>query len=397
MKLFLQFGHGMMDHSRYLIESWGEGTVILSPRDMTTSQIERLSDDILRRCGKTRLDPQFYDPRRDHHRLVKHDYWPNDFDTNAFLSGPPLTSLLDKLMEINELAKVDKMILPGLYGERIDDNWLAVQDAIISEAEHTITHLPRIATVCLSAEALRFEDQVEMLLNASEDWNVAGYYVVPEHPRGGYLADDPMWLTNLLFLCAGLKQQGKEVVVGYANHQLLALACANIDALASGTWLNVRSFTTVKFQEPELDEVSRRVKWYYCPQTLSEYKLPFLDMAYRHGAISHFITGPEYASNHSDVLFAGAQPSTTNYSEPQSFRHYLTCLRHQCMTSRKESFGDTVDQQKRLLDDADACIRLAHRVGVKGQDRDFADIIDVNRVAIDAFAEARSFVMEKLW
>jgi len=206
-----------------------------------------------------------------------------------------------------------------------------------------------------------------------------------------------MWLTNLLFLCAGLKQQGKEVVVGYANHQLLALACANIDALASGTWLDVRSFTTVKFQEPELDEVSRRVKWYYCPQTLSEYKLPFLDMAYRHGAISHFITGPEYASNHSDVLFAGAQPSTTNYSEPQSFRHYLTCLRHQCMTSRKESFGDTVDQQKRLLDDADACIRLAHRVGVKGQDRDFADIIDVNRVAIDAFAEARSFVMEKLW
>lgn len=397
MELFLQFGHGMMDHSRHLIESWGEGTVILSPRDMTKSQIDRLSDDIIRRHGKILIDPQFYDPRGDHHGLVKHDYWPNDFDTSAFLSGPPLTSLLEKLTEINELAKVDKMILPGLYCERIDDDWLAVQDAIVGEAEHTITHLPRIATICLSAEVVRFEDQVETLLNASENWNVTGCYVVPEHPGGLYLADDPMWLTNLLFLCAGLKQQGKEVVVGYASHQLLALVCANIDALASGTWLNVRSFTTGKFQEPEVDEVSRRVKWYYCPQAFSEYKLPFLDMAFRRGVIGQFVTAQEYASNYSDVLFAGAQPSTTDYSESQSFRHYLTCLRYQCITSRKRSFSDTVDHQKQLLDDAEACIRSAHRAGVRGQGRDFADIVDVNRAAIDAFVEARSFVMERLW
>lgn len=397
MRLFLQFGHGMMDHSRQLIENWGEGTVILSPRDMNESQIDRLSTDILERKGTTLLDPQFYDPRGDHHGLVKHDYWPRDFNTSAFLSGPPLTALLDKLIKINDLAKVDKVILPGLYCERVDDDWLAVQDAIIGEAEHAITHLPRVATICLSAEVLRFEDQIEMLLNASEEWNVSGYYVVQEHPSGSYLADDPMWLTNLLFLCAGLKQQGREVVVGYASHQLLCLACADVDTLAVGSWLNVRSFTTGKFQEPDEDEISRRVKWYYCPQTLSEYKLPFLDMAFRRGVLTQLATGPEYGSRYSDVLFTGAQPSTTDYSELQSFRHYLTCLHHQCMTARKASFSDTVDHHRQMLDSAEACIRATHRAGVRGQNRDFENIIDVNRAAIDAFVEARSFVMERLW
>ncbi len=397
MKLFLQFGHGMMDHCRHLIGSFGNTSVLLSPRDLTENQIESLSNDIHELGGSTLIDPQFYDPRADHHGLVKHDYWPDDFDTSIFLSGPPLSTLLKKLIDLNNLGKTNKFILPGLYCDRMDDDWLEIQSAIIDESVHLISDKQRIATVCLSGETIRFEDQIEVLLNASEEWDVDGYYVVAEHPNGTYLADDPIWLSNLLTLCSGFKLQERQVIVGYSNHQLLCLACAGVDAIAAGTWLNVRSFSTEKFQEPDAESVSRRVKWYYCPQTLSEYKLPFLDMAFRRGVLGSLAVLQEYNSHYADVIFAGAQPSTTNYSEQQSFRHYLTCLRHQCSTASRSSFSETINYHSALMDDVEGMIKVAHRAGVRGQNRDFADFVDVNRAAIDAFIDTRGFVLERLW
>ena len=101
-----------------------------------------------------------------------------------------------------------------------------------------------------------------------------------EHPTSDYLADDPLWLGNLLNLSAGLKLQGREVVVGYCSHQMLCLAAANVDAIASGTFLNVRSFSTNRFQQPEEDSKGKRANWYYCPQALSEYKIAFLDLGF---------------------------------------------------------------------------------------------------------------------
>lgn len=397
MNFILQFGHGMMEHCRHLINQWENGTVIFSPRDMTERQIDTLSTDIQKLGGNTLLDPQFYDPHGDHHGLVKHDYWPENFNTSVFLSGPQLTTLIEKIVQLNTLAKTNKVLLPGLYCERVDDDWLSVQESIINESKNIIEDKPILATVCISGEALRFEDQIEMLLNASEEWDVDGYYLVPEHPNGTYLADDPIWLTNLLTLSSGFKIQGREVLVGYSNHQMLCLSCAKVDAIAAGTWLNVRSFSTTKFQEPESDSISRRVKWYYCPQTMSEYKLPFLDMAFTRGVLDSFASPPECNSNYADVLFGGAQPSTTSYNEQQSFRHYLSCLRSQCIMSSNGSFQETINYHQKNLDDVERMIREAHRAGVRGQDRDFANIIDVNRVAIQALVDTRGFILERLW
>lgn len=397
MRFYLQFGHGMMEHCRHLIRKWNEGTVVLSPRDLNREQIDALAQSICDSGGATLLDPQFYDPRGDHHGLVRHDYWPDTFDTSTFLTGPPLSNLIGKLIDLNTVARTSKIILPGLYGERVDDDWLAVQSAIIEESATQIRDKDKLATVCLSGEALRFEDQVEVLLNASEEWDVEGFYVVPEHPNGSYLAEDPLWLTNLLLLCSGLKLQNREVIVGYSGHQMLCLACANVDAIAAGTWLNVRSFGVGKFQEPDADSVSRRAKWYYCPQALSEYKIPFLDMGFRNGGLSRLMPPEELSSEYAHILFSGAQPSTTNYSEQQSFRHYLTCLYSQCRTAGKNSFQETVAHQRDILDTAERVIREAHRAGVRGQDRDFREIVDVNRVAIETFVNSRGFTLERRW
>ena len=397
MELYLQFGYGMMGHCKHLISRWGRGTVILSPRDLTREQMQRLGSQIVEMGGRNLVDPQFYDPRATHRRLVNHDYWPEDFHTSMLGGGPELVALLEQLRCLNDSAQADRFIVPGLYAERVDDDWLAVQESIISEAANVVGDRPRLATVCLSGEALRFEDQVEMVINAAEEWNVSGVYVVPEHPGNRYLVEDPMWVGNLLVLCSGLKLQGKSVVVGYCSQQMLCLAAARVDAIASGTWLNVRSFTRAKFQELEHEEISRRAKWYYCPQALSEFKVPFLDMAYRFGILDLLRAGDSFGSDYAQVLFSGAQPTSTDYSEQQSHRHYLQCLRQQCLLSSRGSYKETVDAQLSMLDRAESLINELHRNGVRGQDRDFGNIIDVNRSALAALEHARGFVLERIW
>ena len=46
MELALQFGWGMMAHSRTLVQEWGGGAVILSPRDLNGDQLLRLGRDV---------------------------------------------------------------------------------------------------------------------------------------------------------------------------------------------------------------------------------------------------------------------------------------------------------------------------------------------------------------
>lgn len=210
------------------------------------------------------------------------------------------------------------------------------------------------------------------------------------------MVDDPVWLANLLILCSGLKLQGKEVIVGYCSHQMSCLAAANVDAIASGTWLNVRAFNRNKFVETDDDSTSRRTKWYYCYQSLSEYKIPFLDMAYNAGVLNTM--QPEASlDTYASMLFSGAQPSTTDYNEQYSFRHYLSCLRHQAIQSKLSTFRETIANQNAILDSVERTIRDLHQNGVRGQDRDFVNIIDVNRAALQTLANNRGFVLDRSW
>ncbi len=397
MELYLQFGYGMMGLCRHFIERWKGGTVILSPRDLTGEQIQRLGKEIIERGGRTLVDPQFYDPRSTHYRLIDHDYWPGDFNTNMLSERSAVVDLLRRLLRLNEDACADRFIVPGLYCNHVNDLWLIIQDTLIAESARVVTDRPRIATVCLSGEVLRLEDQIEIIINAAEKWDVSGVYIVPEHPRNQYLVEDPVWVGNLLILCSGLKLQEKEVIVGYSNHQMLCMATARVDAIASGTWLNVRSFTTDKFHEVEPGEISRRAIWYYCPQAFSEYRVPFLDMAYRFGILELLRPEASLGSNYADILFSGVQPTSTDYSESKSFRHYLQCLHEQSLLVSRRTYRETFDVYHSMLNDAESLLKNLRQHGVYGQDRDFGKIVDVNRSALAALDHARGFVLERVW
>lgn len=398
MDLYLQMGHGMMAHAKELIKKWNGGTVVLSPRDMNREQMEKFSQEIKGIGGDILVDPQFYLPRADHPKLVGHSFWPREFETNAFFSGSGLQRMLQTLWDdYNKKFGSKYFILPGIFTSAIDENWKSFNEMFIQESTGKSFNIPFLATLCLSSDVLMSEDQIHEILECVEDWEVAGFYIVPQHPGSLYLVENTVWLANLLDLCAGMKNLKKKVIVGYSNHQALCLAAAKVDAIASGTWINVRMFPLEKFNSPEEDSTSRRTTWYYCPQSLSEYQVTFLDMAHRAGILDKLKTDNSFQSEYADILFAGARPSLVKFSERDAFRHYLQCLKIQAKQASRGSFNETLNGLFIQFEAAGQLLKLFRSNGVRGKYRDFSEVLDINISALDSFKNTRGFIFGKKW
>ncbi|MCC7179566.1 MAG: hypothetical protein IT177_14395 [Acidobacteria bacterium] len=397
MELGLQFGYGMMDHCRSLIAAWGGGTAVLSPRDLNGDQLKRLAVS-LKALPNARVlvDPQVYLPHSDHERLCSHDYWPRDYQTGAFWVGTGLSHLVDRLCALNDELGSSAFIVPGLLAQRIDDDWLATQRLVLEEASSKAQR-PIFMTLALGADAVKDQDQITQLLDAAADWKPDGYYLVCEHPGGKYLVDDPDWLANVLDLVAGLKLLNRYVMLGYCNQQMLIAASAKADAICSGTWMNVRSFPPDKFRTQYDDEVRQRATWYYCPQALSEYKIPFLDIAHRLKMLNRMGPPPILGSSYADGLFTGAKPSTVGFTEQNAFRHFLQCLHSQAAAAAQPTFDDTVAEHERTLNEAEDVLRALAAGNVRGQLRDFAELVDVNRAALGILGATRGPMLRRRW
>ncbi len=225
-----------------------------------------------------------------------------------------------------------------------------------------------------------------------------GYYIVCEHPSGDYLVEDPIWLANILDLTAGLRLSGAKVVLGYCNHQMLAAHVAGANAICSGTWMNVRSFPPDKFRSAYDEEIRRRATWYYCPQALSEYKIPFLDVAHQQGVLDLMKPAPEVDGGYVDHLFSGMQPSSVKPSEQTAFRHYLHALRAQANAlDDATGYDEAQAGQDQMLNNADDLLGKLASNGVLGANRDFRDCVEVNRAALTVLDTLRGPMLRRKW
>lgn len=398
MDLYLQMGHGMRGVATTLLGQWGGGAAILSPRDMDHTQVVAASREVHSVKGRVLIDPQCYTRDADHGRLNAHGYWKafREIPTGDFVGKDGARAILKPLLALVKEASADALILPGLMTQKISVDWLKYHESIWTVANELAPALDCYSTIALGSEVLGDEVQVEAIIDGTEAWQVKGYYLVPEAPSN-YLIEDPNWLSNLLLLVAGLRQQGREVIIGYCSHQLLCLSAANATAIASGNFVNVRTFPIDKFFEKEEGAISRRSIWYYCPQALSEYKMPFLDMAHRNKVLDKLRAVAPLEDRYSAPLFTGVQPSTVNWAEPAPFLHYLHSLRAQCREASKKTFEDSVAHHKGLLATARQVTKLLSQNQIYGQDRDFKDCIDVNVAAIDYLTKARGPVLKKYW
>jgi hypothetical protein len=396
MKLYLQMGHGMQTMCKDLSEAWGEATVILSPQNIyPTNKLLPFAASLRKANGTVLFDPQLYAPRNYQKNLQTHDYWPQS-DFTSIESGD-CRELLTKLAEINAELKCDAFILPSSIVNRIDDRWSKIQGAIADQSRQLAGGQRLLLTIALGKDVLSDDSQIESIVLSAKHWDIDGVYIVCEHPEKHYLVDKPIWVANLLSLVAGIKRIGKEVVVGYANHQMLPLALAKCDAIAAGNFLNVRWFQPEHFKTTENADPSRRATWYYCPQALSEFKVAYLDVAHRSGILGTMATPAQMVNKHSHMLFGEATPSSTNFGEGDSFKHYLHCLRIQCELASKSTYVETRNSQFAQLETAARILKGLHDERIKGQDRDFSEICDVNEAAIQIFDKEFGFAMAREW
>lgn len=388
MKLYFQCGSGVKKLAEKLSLSMPGGTYILSPRDLTEkSQLAFASR--LRKIGNSVLfDPQLYAPHSDKKNFQTYAYWPIGFVTK----DAPWQQLIAKLAELNDKLGTSAFILPALACERVGTSYLLQQDAIFDAASDVLRE--KHATICLKQNVLLDTNQVEKLLLATASWPVRGIYLIAEHPDNDYFVDSPVWMLNLLKLCSGLAIQGKKVVLGYANHQMLPVACAGVHAMASGNWMNARSFTFDKFFES--DEIKRHKTWYYAPQAYTEFSPAYLDLARDTGKLPVLAPATNLHTPAS-ILFSGEIPSSVNYDNEMSFLHYLYCLDWQVREiSAPASFEGRLAKYRESAERAKHILAFLHKHRINGQNRDFMDYFDVNETALDLFEEQAGGVLSRM-
>lgn len=388
MKLFFQCGSGVKKLSKRLSETMPAGTYILSPRDLSQKGQVSFAKELRKSGNSTLFDPQLYAPHSDKKNFQTYAYWPKDFNT----AEAPWKEIVISLAEFNEVLGTSAYILPGMACERIGSQFLRLQEAILDAAVGV--ERKRLATICLKQNVLLDTVQVERLLVATEQWPVDGIYLIAEHPDEDYFVDSPVWMLDLLKLCAGLTIQGKKVVLGYSNHQMLPVACAGVHAIASGNHMNVRSFTFGKFMES--DEIKRHKTWYYAPQAYTEFSPAYLDLARNVGKLPVLapVNGMETPAT---ILFSDAMPSAVNFTDEMSFRHYLYCLDQQVReVSAPDTFCGRVEKCRESAAAARKTLEFLHKHRIIGQNRDFMDYFDVNATALDLFENQAGALLSRM-
>ncbi len=400
MELFLQFGYGMKALAVDLSRRWNGATVILSPRDMTPSQLSSWNNEFSRAGLKCLFDPQCYSPKGDPKKLVQYDYWETNLNTNLQSGDSRIDKQIKSIKQYNEIVNTTAYILPSIlnpYDVDWADRFILQSKRFITSAKSIMDNRPLMATLAFPKDFLiQSEVTIEPVLQAILDLDVEGYYVIAEALDRKYLIDNPMWLSNVLHICATLKIAGKKVIYGYGNHQLLPLSLVRADAMASGTWLNVRSFTN---RFIDIDEQKRKKTWVYYPESLSEFKLDFLDFAFNNGYLSSMRSSDRHFLDPSiDKIFqATIPPSQTSFNETDAFKHYLCCLRHQVELLEKPSYREAYESYQMILTTAEREIERLEKAGVYAQARSFRNFIDINRAAITRLDANHGFALQMSW
>ncbi|EGO6639881.1 hypothetical protein IV488_10870 [Enterococcus faecalis] len=389
MDFYIQMGHGMQGMCQELIKNWGDGTVIVSPVNIDPNKLESFCEKINNINGDVLFDPQMYFPEKYHKNLKKYDYWQYGMN-NA-------KKLVEEIVSLNSNIRSKAIILPSYTTNKIDSTWLQVQEKIVDESLKHVNDYKLLLTVSLDKDVMKDAGELEKIISLLEKLPVKGVYLVCEHPDKLYLVDKPLWLLNLMNLVTAIKRLNKQVVVGYASHQMLCLSSAKCDAIASGNFLNVRWFQRERFETLDKNNPSKRSTWYYAPAVLSEFKLAFLDIAYQQDLLGIISPPPSMQSEFSNMLFKGELPSSSDYSEKHSHRHYLNCLYYQCKESERATYLETYNGQLLQLQTAETLLRALDENGIKGQKRDFTEIVDVTRSALINHNKTYNIILNNIW
>ena len=116
MKLYLQFGHGMIAHCDELLGGDIAEGVVLSPRDLTLKQLMEVAGNTNNADKAVLFDPQCYIRDAGHARLTEHAYWKSfkKTGTNNILTPNGAAQIVGPLYAYNLALETEEVMLPGL-------------------------------------------------------------------------------------------------------------------------------------------------------------------------------------------------------------------------------------------------------------------------------------------
>lgn len=395
MKFYLQQGSGMMSMNKELASKFNELGVITAPRAMRCdSDIERLPEHAkkLRELGvEVLFDPEFYEPRTNMDKILKYPYFASinceNFETIAFndeYAEKFVNNVLD--YQINEM-KVDKLIIPNRHINSINDDWYNMQDKFLDTAQNYDTDLEIYLTLSLGPDVVKNRDMFDELISGCIKYNVDGFYVTLRSPKDKFLIADDEYLYSVLDAFISLQIANKDIILGYANQQSLIYAASGVETIASGNFRNARNFNPEKYIEAP-DNRKKRSTWYYDGNSLSEYKVQQLDLAYRRGLKDCF--GPP--SEYSIKLLNSKKPSNILWRESEAFKHYLVTIGNQWLYMESIEVSKRIDYIIEFLENLELhmndLIDKGFRLGTRAFDQ---EIIDASLSALIAIKKDRKY------
>jgi hypothetical protein len=378
MLFLLQQGHGMLDLDKDFITDHPQSGVILSPRICSQEQVERHAGEVLDLGGELLFDPQFYEPRTNLDRLLTFPYWDGlDFDSADFIINSA-GRFCERVINYQvENLNVTKVIIPGRFTNSADTAWRELQGTFAESAAALAVDRHLYSTVAIGSDVIMSGELFDNILDEIVSYPVNGIYIVVRPSKDSFLVDNDLFLYALLDGLLSISLSGKDVILGYANQQSLICAGAGISTLASGNYRNVRHFNPEMFY---VDESEKRKKtWFYDPQTLSEYRLENLALAFRRGLGGYF----QQTCEHCEPLIRSSAASP--WREPQAFRHYLHEMHRQWL-----SF-DTVPRNERVLTVSALLTSVQSRITELNErrfsfgDRAFNNVIEASMNAVNSF------------
>lgn len=373
MKFYLQQGYGMMALNEECAQANENCGFILSPRSLNKRQsIDRISEHakkLQKKGSEVLFDPQFYQPRTNLEKITQFPY----FDDSAFLTqdfvGDGAKKMALSAIKYQELdLNVDSYIIPGIYTNSIDEDWLEIFDnLLVGSLSSSYNKKEYYQTISLGPDAVlspNFDDFIGQCVLSP----VNGFYVVLKEPEDNYLIQDSLYLYRLLDAFLSLKLANKKVILGYANQQDLMFAGAGIDGLATGNYQNVRKFDPSIFIDSNEEDIKRKGKWYFDGKTLSEYKLQQLDLAFSRGLKDKF--GP--INDFNKILFEVDRPSTIaiKWTEKLSFRNYFQYMEDMCRLIEKKEKNERMNMMYEFFKEIESHVNnlasAGFRHGTKG-------------------------------
>lgn len=383
MELYLQQGSQMRSLGCAIAKAHPGTKIILSPKDFKTeAQLVDYAVSVKEVGGEVLLDPQLFLSKlgTEAARLPNTSYWTKIGDVSAFVA---------EVLRLNDQIGTCSVILPAPYIKEVNENSVRELQAIVACSREVKGDF---LSVCLSGDFFRSERQYNRLCKFLESVDVPGVYLLPEHVDDDYLTDDPVWLHRLLEFCSDLKMAGKTVLVGYANHQLLPLACTAVDAMAAGKNRSTRIFWMNSFKKLEEGDVgfARPKPSFYCPHALTEFSLKYMDLAATASVLELMKPVDFHLGATVERMLTSDSPLSSGYSLPDGYLNYFSLLKQQCeKASAGQTFLDRLAWQRDLIKKADELLSVLHKHRVRGLLKDFSKYIGVAKSALQSLEETR--------